>query len=661
MDVKSDFDPGNDPDDLDHFHHQQHHQQRRPRGFAAAAAAASAGGAAAVAGGKGNKEREREREKERTKLRERHRRAITSRMLAGLRQHGNFTLPARSDMNDVLAALAREAGWTVEGDGTTYRSNPPSAPFPMRNIDSPLSGSALKSCTVKTSLACPPVALRMDDSLSPASLDSAAVADRDLKSEKFAHSSPINSPECLDADQHMQDFCHGAPENNIPESTYIPVYVMLPLGIINGFCQLVDPDGLRRDLRHLKSLNVDGVVVDCWWGIVEGWPQNYQWSGYRDLFNIVREVKLKLQVVMAFYEYGGSGVGDMLITLPRWILEIGKENPDIFFMDREGRRNSECLSWGVDKERVFKGRTAVEVYFDFMRSFRVEFDDLFVDGFISAIEIGLGPSGGLQYPSFPEKIGWKYPGIGEFQCYDKYLQRSLQKAANLQGHPMWSRGPENAGQYNSKPHETGFFCNRGDYDSYYGRFFLQWYSQALIDHADSVLFLAKLLFEDTEIVVKIPAVYWWYRTASHAAELTAGFYNSSHRDGYAAIFDILKKHSVTAKFAYSSLHPYQETDEAMSDSEGLTWQVMNSAWDQGVAVAGQNAFPCFDRDSYARILETAKHMNSPDHRHLSSFTYLRMSSLLMQRAYSSEFEHFVECMHGNDVALRHCSMTMNTN
>ena len=69
--------------------------------------------------GKGRKERE--KEKERTKLRERHRRAITSRMLSGLRQHGNFPLPARADMNDVLAALAREAGWLVESDGTTYR------------------------------------------------------------------------------------------------------------------------------------------------------------------------------------------------------------------------------------------------------------------------------------------------------------------------------------------------------------------------------------------------------------------------------------------------------------------------------------------------------------------------------------------------------------
>lgn len=47
----------------------------------------------------------------------------------------------------------------------------------------------------------------------------------------------------------------------------------------------------------MKSLHTDGVVVDCWWGIVEGWsPQKYEWSGYRELFNIIREFKLKLQV-----------------------------------------------------------------------------------------------------------------------------------------------------------------------------------------------------------------------------------------------------------------------------------------------------------------------------------------------------------------------------
>jgi beta-amylase len=89
------------------------------------------------------------------------------------------------------------------------------------------------------------------------------------------------------------------------------------------------------------------------------------------------------------------------------------------------------------------------------------------------------------------------------QCYDKYLQHSLRKAAKLRGHSFWARGPDNAGNYNSMPHETGFFCERGDYDNYYGRFFLHWYSQTLIDHADNVLSLASLAFEETKIIVKV--------------------------------------------------------------------------------------------------------------------------------------------------------------
>lgn len=59
----------------------------------------------------------------------------------------------------------------------------------------------------------------------------------------------------------------------------------------------------------------------------------------------------------------------------------------------------------------------LQVYFDYMRSFRVEFDEFFKDGIISEIEIGLGPCGELRYPSYPAKFGWRYPGIGEFQVY----------------------------------------------------------------------------------------------------------------------------------------------------------------------------------------------------------------------------------------------------
>ncbi|KAF3778133.1 Beta-amylase 7 [Nymphaea thermarum] len=61
-------------------------------------------------------------EKEKTKLRERQRRSITTKIFSGLRKHGGYDLPPRADINDVLRALAAEAGFVVEPDGTTYRA-----------------------------------------------------------------------------------------------------------------------------------------------------------------------------------------------------------------------------------------------------------------------------------------------------------------------------------------------------------------------------------------------------------------------------------------------------------------------------------------------------------------------------------------------------------
>ncbi len=60
-------------------------------------------------------------------------------------------------------------------------------------------------------------------------------------------------------------------------------------------------------------------------------------------------------------------------------------------------------------------RTTLQVYYDYMRSFRQNLSDFFDDGTITEIEVGLGACGELRYPSYPENNGWKYPGIGEFQ------------------------------------------------------------------------------------------------------------------------------------------------------------------------------------------------------------------------------------------------------
>lgn len=75
------------------------------------------------------------------------------------------------------------------------------ASFSVRSVESPLSATSLKNCSNKASLDCQPSALRIDESLSPTSLDSVIVAEKDAKCVKYSNASPINSPECLDADQ----------------------------------------------------------------------------------------------------------------------------------------------------------------------------------------------------------------------------------------------------------------------------------------------------------------------------------------------------------------------------------------------------------------------------------------------------------------------------
>lgn len=65
---------------------------------------------------------------------------------------------------------------------------------------------------------------------------------------------------------------------------------------------------------------------------------------------------------MSFHECGGNVGDDVHIQLPDWVREIGQSNLDIYFTDRAGRRNTECLTWGIDKQRVLRGRTALEVW-----------------------------------------------------------------------------------------------------------------------------------------------------------------------------------------------------------------------------------------------------------------------------------------------------------
>lgn len=76
-----------------------------------------------------------------------------------------------------------------------------------------------------------------------------------------------------------------------------------------------------------------------------------------------------------------------------------------------------------------------------MSAFLDSFDDM-AGEVISEITIGCGPAGELRYPAYPEGDGrWRFPGTGEFQCYDKYMLASLRQAALDHGNPAWCACP----------------------------------------------------------------------------------------------------------------------------------------------------------------------------------------------------------------------------
>ncbi|KAK6117373.1 hypothetical protein DH2020_048891 [Rehmannia glutinosa] len=316
----------------------------------------------------------------------------------------------------------------------------------------------------------------------------------------------------------------------------VPVYVMMPLDSVTWNHTVNRKKAMNASLQALKSAGVEGIMMDVWWGLVEGEkPGEYNWGGYSELLEMAKKHGLKVQAVMSFHQCGGNVGDSCTIPLPKWVVDEIDKDPDLAYTDQWGRRNYEYLSLGCDTLPVLKGRSPVQCYSDFMRAFRDTFEHLLGDTIVE-IQVGMGPAGELRYPSYPEQNGtWRFPGIGAFQCYDKYMISSLKAAAESIGKPEWGHtGPTDAGHYNNWPEDTNFFRKEGGgWDGPYGEFFLSWYSQMLLDHGERILQSAKSVFENTgvKISVKIAGIHWHYGTRSHAPELTAGYYNTRFEAG----------------------------------------------------------------------------------------------------------------------------------
>ncbi|XP_015088061.1 beta-amylase 1, chloroplastic [Solanum pennellii] len=439
--------------------------------------------------------------------------------------------------------------------------------------------------------------------------------------------------------------------NSSEKEKGVPVFVMMPLDSVKMDHTVNRKKAMNASLQALKSAGVEGIMMDVWWGLVErDAPGEYNWGGYAELMEMAKKHGLKVQAVMSFHQCGGNVGDSCTIPLPRWVVEEMEKDPDLAYTDQWGRRNFEYVSLGCDTLPVLKGRTPVQCYSDFMRGFRDRFENLLGDTIVE-IQVGMGPAGELRYPSYPEKDGiWKFPGIGAFQCYDKYMISSLQGAAEAFGKPEWGHtGPTDAGEYNNWPEDTNFFKKEGGgWDSQYGEFFLTWYSQMLLNHGERILQSSKAIFEDkgVKISVKIAGIHWHYGTRSHAPELTAGYYNTRNRDGYLPIAQMLARHGAVFNFTCVEMRDHEQPQDAQCAPEKLVRQVALATQEAQVALAGENALPRYDDYAHEQILQASSlsiNDQSGD-REMCAFTYLRMNPDLFHPDNWRRFVAFVKKM-----------------
>ncbi|XP_042509501.1 beta-amylase 1, chloroplastic-like [Macadamia integrifolia] len=432
----------------------------------------------------------------------------------------------------------------------------------------------------------------------------------------------------------------------------VPVFVMMPLDSVTMNNGVNRKKAMNASLQALKSAGVEGIMMDVWWGLVEREsPGSYNWGGYTELLEMAKKHGLKVQAVMSFHQCGGNVGDSVTIPLPKWVVEEINKDQDLAYTDQWGRRNYEYLSLGCDTLPVLKGRSPVQCYSDFMSSFRDNFKHLLGDTIVE-IQIGMGPAGELRYPSYPEQDGiWKFPGIGAFQCFDKYMVNSLKAAAEAAGKPEWgTSGPTDAGHYNNWPEDTQFFRKEGGgWNSPYGEFFLSWYSDMLLNHGEMILSSAKSIYEGTGVKfsVKVAGIHWHYGSRSHPPELTAGYYNTRFRDGYIPIAKLLARHGAIFNFTCIEMRDHEQPQEAQCLPEKLVRQVALATREAKVPLAGENALPRYDDYAHEQILQaSAMNLGGDDggEQEMCAFTYLRMNPHLFQEDNWRRFVGFVKKM-----------------
>ena len=72
-----------------------------------------------------------------------------------------------------------------------------------------------------------------------------------------------------------------------------------------------------------------------------------------------------------------------------------------------------------------------------------------------------------------------------------------------------------------------------------------------------------------QLGAKLAGVHWWFKSRAHAAELTAGYYNTRERDGYTPLMHVLKKYDTHLSFTCVEMRDCEHPPEGRCSPQGI--------------------------------------------------------------------------------------------
>jgi beta-amylase len=379
--------------------------------------------------------------------------------------------------------------------------------------------------------------------------------------------------------------------------------------------KVTDFEDFKLDLKKVEAYGVDAVSVDVWWGDVEAAGDNqFDWAYYDEVFRLIDEAGMDLAPILSFHQCGGNVGDDYTSLLPSWLWpKYANRSVNGIKLGATGlQHRSEQGNYSPESVQGWADKVVENEYRDFTRAFVERYGQLYADDVVE-INVSLGPSGELRYPSYnSHDTGTGYPTRGGLQAYsdlavEDFRRTALRKYTNLQGvNAAWGTSLTSREEIRPPQDPDNFFTGGAYRNSQYGRDFVDWYNGSLVDHGERMLgTVIKALgpaFPESKIGYKVPGIHWTMTNPVNprATEVTTGLIQTSvdvnspdTGRGYKKIIDLANRFDGTGRTVVLHFTALEMGDQDFppqySLAKTLVGWIGEYAYRAGVELKGENA------------------------------------------------------------------------